>query len=177
MEIGPATREDDFMKRKDAPLKLIVGVAVAVLAAAGCKPSDGQTQSPPGGTNAPQFDRVKKETREAVQAANDYAYAQKTEFVEKMKLELALLKQELDRLTTRVDNSSGATKEEAKSKLQSVRDRSDELHKKLDEVKNSTESTWEDVKAGMKNGFDELKSSLKHASEWVSEKLTPAASK
>jgi hypothetical protein len=56
-------------------------LAITVLAitafAVGCKPSAEQT-------TAEQFDKVKKETKEAAQDMKDYTYAQRSEFVAKM---------------------------------------------------------------------------------------------
>jgi hypothetical protein len=39
------------------------------------------------------------------------------------------------------------------------------LGQKLDEVKNATEANWNDAKAGFKDSYDDLKSSLKQALE------------
>jgi hypothetical protein len=51
----------------------------------------------------------------------DYAYAQKAEFVDKMKKELAEIQEELDRLSAKVERSSGEAKVDAKTRLDAVR--------------------------------------------------------
>ena len=62
----------------------ITFVAVAAFSV-GCKPSEEKS----GADTSAQFDKVKKETKEASQEMKDYTYAQKTEFVEKMQTQLA----------------------------------------------------------------------------------------
>jgi len=47
------------------------------------------------------------------------------------------------------------------------------LGKHLDATRNATESTWNDVKAGFKKGYGELKDSFQQARQWVSEKIAP----
>ena len=91
-----------------------------------------------------------------------------------MKNELAQMNQEMDRLAAKVENSSTATKDEAKARLQALREKSSDLNKKLDRVKESSESTWEDVKAGAKKGYDDVKDSFNQARQWLSDKLAPA---
>ena len=64
-------------------------------------------------------------------------------------------------------------KAEAKPKLQALREQTAKLNKQLDEAKNATESTWNDVKAGVKKGWGELKDGFQQARQWVSEKIAP----
>ena len=141
--------------------------------AVGCKPTD--SQPPANNPPSPQLDQVKKETKEALQATKAYAYAQKAEFVESMKIELAALDKEIEALAVKVESSSAATKEEAKARLQALRERTAGLNKELDGVKDATESTWEDVKAGFKKGYDETKDAFNQARQWLSDKIEPSS--
>jgi hypothetical protein len=43
----------------------------------------------------------------------------------------------------------------------------------LDKAKNATESTWDDVKAGFKKAYSELKDGFNQARQWVSDKIAP----
>lgn len=152
---------------------LFTAVAVSVAAlAVGCKPKDNPPPSQTGDTPAT-YESVKKETKEAAQAANEYAYAQRAEFTAKMKAEIAELNKEMDQLGERIEKSSGAAKEEAKVKLQALRERTAQLDQKLDGVKDATESTWEDVKAGLKKGYEETKVAFNDARQWLSDKIAP----
>jgi hypothetical protein len=116
--------------RQNVKNKRIILTAFSVVAfAVGCKPAGKQPTV--GDSSSPQLERVKKETKEAAQALNDYAYAQRVEFAEKMKIELAALNKEMDQLAVKIENSSGDTKAEAKAKLQALRDKAAELNVKL----------------------------------------------
>jgi len=137
--------------------------------AVGCKPSAEQDRQ----ATAEQFDKVKKETKEAAQDMKDYTFAQKAAFVEKMQGQMAEINRDLDQLLARVEKSSDAAKAEAKPKLQALRDQASKLNQQLDAAKNATESTWEDVKAGFKKGYNELKDGFQAARQWVSDKIAP----
>jgi hypothetical protein len=148
---------------------LIAGVAT------GCASADGKSSpaSRDRGTAAVQLDKAKAETREAAQAVQDYAYAQKAEFVDKMKRDLVEIQGELDQLSAKVDKSRGAAKAGAKTKLESVREKWAQAKKHLDQAESATESTWDDVKNGTKKAYNELKDGFQQARQWVSDKIAP----
>lgn len=151
---------------------LLIPLLGAVTLAAGCGQSDKSAAQNPE-TTAKQLDKVKTETKEAAQDMKDYAYAQKTEFVEKMQVQLAALNRDLDQLSAKVESSSDAVKAEAKPKLQALRDQTAQLNKQLDEVKNATESTWDSVKDGFKKAYESSKDGFQQARQWVSDKIAP----
>ena len=68
---------------------------------------------------------------------------------------------------------STAAQAEAKPKLQMLRDQANKLNQQLDKAKNATESTWDDVKAGSKKAYNELKDGFQQARQWVSDKIAP----
>jgi phage host-nuclease inhibitor protein Gam len=116
---------------------------------------------------------VKQETKEAAQAMNDYAYAQKAEFVANMQVQLAEINRELDQLAAKIDKADDAARTEATPKLQALRDQVAKLNTHLDGAKSATESTWDDVKAGFNQGYSDLKDGFNQARQWVSEKIAP----
>ena len=79
----------------------------------------------------------------------------------------------LDQLAAKIEKSSDTAKAEAKPKLDALRGQAAKLNKKLDEARNATESTWDDVKAGFKKGYAELKDGFNQARQWVSDKIAP----
>lgn len=125
------------------------------------------------GTTSQQIDKAQAKTEEAAQDIKDYAYAQKAEFVEKMRTQLAGLSRDLDQLAARIEKSSDAVKAEAQPKLQALRDQTAHLNKQLDEVKNATESTWDSVKNGFKKAYESSKDGFNQARQWVSDKIAP----
>ena len=125
------------------------------------------------GTTAQQLDQLQAKTAEATQDLQDYTFAQKTEYTDKMRIQLAAINLELDQLAAKIEKSSDAAKAEAKPKLQALREKADQLKKQLDEAGNATESTWETVKAGSKKAYGELKEGFTQARQWMSEKIAP----
>jgi len=148
---------------------LVAGLAVS------CASTDGKSAAGPRQREnaAAQLDKAKMETKEAAQAMQDYTYAQKAEFVDKMKKELAEIQEELDRLSAKVEKSSGAAKAEAKKQLEAVREKWALAKKQLDQAESATESTWDSVKGGFKKSYGELKDSFEKTRQWLSEKIEP----
>jgi ElaB/YqjD/DUF883 family membrane-anchored ribosome-binding protein len=143
---------------------LLVTILAGSVLAAGCKKEP---------TTSEQLDKVQAETKAAAQDMKDFTYAQKSAFVETMQAQLSALNRDLDQLSAKVEKSTGSAKEEAKPKLQALRDQANKLNQQLDKAKNATESTWDDVKAGSKKAYNELSDSFQQARQWVSDKISP----
>ena len=157
------------MKHYPLAITFLVVAAFSV----GCKPSEEKAAMENRNATANQFDKVKEATKEAAQEMKDYTFAQKAEFTEKMQNQLAAINKELEQLAAKVEKASDSAKAEAKPKLQALRDQTAKLGKQLDEAKGATESTWNDVKAGFKKGYGELKEGFQQARQWVSDKIAP----
>lgn len=152
-----------------------VAFLIAAALGVGLTPTGGTSAAGPeqGETAAAKRDRAMTETKEAAKGARDYAYAQKAEFAREMKEELARIQKELDRLSAKVDQSSGAAKADAKVKLEVVRKKWAHAKKQLDQAESATESTWDDVKDGFRKSYGELKDSFEKARRWLSDKIAP----
>jgi len=146
--------------------RLVITLLAVVVILVGCKPSDEKS-------TADQFDKVKAETKAATDEIKNYTYAQKKEFVATMQTQLARINRDLDELSVKVEKSSEAAKAEWKPKLHALRDQADKLKKQLDQARNATESTWDEVKAGSKKAYGELKDGFNRARKWVSDKVAP----
>ena len=149
------------MKQKTLLLTFLTVAALTV----GCdKPTPSQ-----------QLEKVQEKTAEAAQDLKEqnYTYAQRAEYTEKMQSQLAGINKDLDDLAAKIEKSSDAVKAEAKPKLQALREQTAQLGRQLDDVKNATESTWESVKAGFKRGYEATKDGFHQARQWVSEKIAP----
>lgn len=144
---------------------LFIFLAVAAFAAS-CKPADEKS-------TAEQMDKLKTETKEAAQDLKDYTFAQKAEFTEKMRSQLAEINQDLDQLAAKIEKASDAAKAEATPKLQALREKTDQLGKQLDEARNATEPAWASVKATSKKAYNEFKDGFQQARQWVSDKIAP----
>ncbi|HLH53065.1 MAG TPA: hypothetical protein VKY92_05560 [Verrucomicrobiae bacterium] len=124
-------------------------------------------------TTSEQLDKAQAATKQAAQDMKDYTYAQKSAFVETMQGQLGALNRDLDQLSAKVEASSDSVKVEAKPKLQALRDQTAQLNKRLDEVKNATESTWDSVKDGFKKAYESSKDGFTQARQWASNKVAP----
>src|SRR5512140_3161337 len=80
--------------------------------AVGCKPSADQPLTENRQTTSEQIAKVKQDTQEAAQDMKDYAYAQKTEFVAKMEVQLKEINRDLDQLAVRIEKANDAAKAE-----------------------------------------------------------------
>jgi len=152
-------------------------LAVACLAitafAVGCKPSEKASAIETPKSTGEQLDDVKQEAKEAAQAMNDYAYAQKTEFVATMQSQLDEIDRDVDELVARLEKSSAEVKAEAEPRIQALRDQMAKLTTQLDAAEDASESTWDDIKTGFTKGYDELKNGFNQARQWVSDRIAP----
>ena len=90
-----------------------------------------------------------------------------------MQAQLDILNQELDQLSAKIEKSSDAVKAEARPKLEAMRAEVAQLGKQLDEVRNSTESTWDSVKAASQKTFASVKGGFQQSRQWLSDKIAP----
>ena len=150
----------------------IISFAFAVFAV-GCKPSEEKVAANNREATVGQIDKVAKEAKDVAQDMKDYAYAQKAEFLALSETQIAEINKDLEKLSTKVESASDAAKAEAKPKLEALRMQVDKLNKQLDVAKAATESTWSDVKSGVRKGYGELKDGFQQARQWVSDKIAP----
>jgi acyl-CoA reductase-like NAD-dependent aldehyde dehydrogenase len=120
-----------------------------------------------------QLDKAKAATKEAAQAMEDYAYARRAEFLAKMRSGMDATQEELDRLSAKVEHSTGAAKADAKARLVVARAKWTTTKQQLDQVENATESTWDDVKSGVRVSYAGLKDSIATTRLWLSDKIAP----
>jgi polyhydroxyalkanoate synthesis regulator phasin len=152
---------------------LVVACLALAAMAVGCKPSAERSANEDRTTTAAQLDKVKQDAQETSQDMQDYAYAQKAEFVSTMQSQLDEINRDLEVLAAKIEKAGGTAKAEATPKLQALRDQVAKLNAHLDEAKNATESTWDDVKNGFKVGYSELRDGFNQARQWVSDKIAP----
>lgn len=158
--------------------KLLVTFLAATAFVVGCKPSN-----QPSPNDKPvaegvdkasqQIEKVKEDTKQLAKDANEYAYAQRMEFAEKMRTQLNDISKELDTLSSKVENSAEPAKSEGKAKVQALKDKVAALNKQLDDIKDANESKWDEIKAGFRKSYDDVKDSFTQARQWLSDKIAP----
>ncbi|MBN1608573.1 MAG: hypothetical protein JW940_18230 [Polyangiaceae bacterium] len=120
---------------------------------------------------ASQRNNSNEESTRPEQAAEDFTYAQREEFVEDMQGALAHIQNEVDRLSGDVATAHGVAKAEAEAKVRSLREKAIRVKQQLEEAKSTSEATWDDVKGSIQESFGELEDSFQQTRQWVSDQL------
>ena len=120
-----------------------------------------------------QLDRVQVKTADLAQDMRDYTFAQKDEFVTKMRSQLSDLNRDLDELSAKVKNSTAAIKADAQPRIDALREQTAHLNKQLDEATNTTASDWDKFKLEVRRTHEASKEEFKHARQWLSDKIAP----
>jgi ElaB/YqjD/DUF883 family membrane-anchored ribosome-binding protein len=100
----------------------------------------------------------------------DVSFAQRDDWVSKMKSEANKLEDEIERLS-----KEGSA--EAKAKADELRVKSKNLHVEINKTENATPSTWDDVKATSRRAMDDAGDAFRDAKDWVGQKLQEAGQK
>lgn len=142
-----------------------IHVLVGVVATGCNKPMDKESKanSDDRGTAAAQRDNAMTAmtaTKEAAQSVQDYASAQKGEFIDAEKRGLSDIRAEMERLRAVVDHSTGAARADAEAKLEVVSDKWAAAKAQLDRAEAATEASWEDVQNRYQTVRSDLKSSF-----------------
>ena len=150
---------------------LVSSLIVVVALATACKPS---TATPATQTTAAkELDKVQAATTSAAMEMKDFTFAQRTEFVVKMRAQVAELNASIEEVSLRIAASSDAVKEKSASKLAALRAQSAALDKQLDAITSATQSTWSRVKADSEKAYAALKDGVNQSRQWVSDVIAP----
>lgn len=125
------------------------------------------------GTATAQCDKAKTDTREAMQAVRDCAYAKKAELIDKRNNEPVAFQAEMDRLSAKVDRSRGAAKADAKIKLEAARGKWAQSQEQIARAEFAPAYTWADVKGGFEKSYVDIKDSFEMTRRWLSDKIEP----
>ncbi len=155
-------------------LRIILFVAVGAVAAGCNKPNqDSKAQNDDLETAAATREKAITATNEAATSIENYAYAQKAEFVDAAERELSDFQAEMERLRTKIDQSTGEARDEAQAKLEAVSRKWTAAKAQLDEAKSASAASWEDVQSRYRTAKTDLKSSLDETRQWLSKRIEP----
>ena len=149
---------------------LPIVLSLAAVGLVGCGPDEAATQD--GRSAEEERERAKTETKEAMEAVGDYAYAQKADFIADMETKLNELEVEIERLETRVA-ASGDVKADAQTKLDEVRAKWAVTKTKLEAAEAASESNWDEFERDAKQAQEDLETSFDDTRQWMSDKLEP----
>jgi peptidoglycan hydrolase CwlO-like protein len=103
----------------------------------------------------------------------NFAYAQKGEFVKTMQAELTKINMEIKELEAQVKKLKKESLAESNKKIQALKDKAAQLNMQIDKAGNATESSWDGIKADINKAFGEFKGSIGEMRTWVSKKIAP----
>jgi hypothetical protein len=122
-------------------------------------PTESQAQKP----ITPQD--VKREAKDAVDTASDYAAQQKRDFVTKAEGELADLGTAMDDLKTRARSATAETKAKMDDALRTMEREKAQAEQRLAELKSASADAWQDAKAGFQSAMERLRQSYEKAKQ------------
>ncbi|HSY16717.1 MAG TPA: hypothetical protein VK815_00215 [Candidatus Acidoferrales bacterium] len=172
---------------------LIFAALLVAALTAGCKKTNPADATPPSGDNNSTITQqlqnarematnvwlktretttnVLESVKESVQSAADYTFDKKDAFTAKASSDLDSLDQNIKELGDKAATGADSVKADAQVKLQDLRDKRVVLQQKLDDVKNATAINWNEAKAGFQQSYDDMKTSVKAAWQWLNDKL------
>jgi arginine utilization protein RocB len=127
------------------------GLLLSLIAAAACG-----TRSGKGSTSE---DELKRETKEAVEAAKRYAAQKKEEYQREMQSELDALSKEIDELKVEAKKSRAKARVELEKQIGELEKNKEVASHKLSELRSRSAEAWEDMKARLDSAMAKLKKS------------------
>lgn len=103
-------------------------------------------------------------------AKTNYIYAKKDAFIAQAGAELKELDQKIRQFSDKTTNATASAKVEAQQKLKSIKAQRGYLDQKLNEAKSASQTGWNKAQAGFQKAYDDTKSSVKAAWDWLKSK-------
>jgi peptidoglycan hydrolase CwlO-like protein len=123
-----------------------------------------QSQSTSGTVTAQD---VQKETKEMINALQQYTFDQRDQAVKEINQALKKLDGQIDELESRVDsnwdNMTKAARQKYRGDLKTLRQQRIELAERYGSFKNSSINAWEQMKKGFSNAYQSMSDSWKKA--------------
>jgi TolA-binding protein len=126
----------------------------SLLAVSAC--SKKEESRPPSKVSA---EDVKKETKEAIGTAMDYAKQERDGFASKAQKDLDELNLKIEELKKKAQEATGEAKAKLDEQIKRLQQEQKAAAEKLDELKSATGEAWKDLKAGVQAAIDHLKQS------------------
>jgi hypothetical protein len=154
----------------------IIAFTVVTAFAAGCNQTQSRIETvpekhddlPPDPEPVGQLGQQVKDT---APATRDYAYSERTQYFEMMEGNLAQIRQDLEGLLKRAQRAGSDVKAEAKPKVEALQNDADRVDAELNQVKNATALTWDDIKASIDKSELNLEESLGLTYLWLNERI------
>jgi chromosome segregation ATPase len=103
-------------------------------------------------------EKVKKESKEAYEAAKEYASEQTMEFRNKLEQELDDFDSDLAGLKSKAKNATGDAKEDIERRLDNLEDERAAVKQKLEALENKSGDAWDELKQDAQQAWEALQS-------------------
>ncbi len=138
---------------------LTIMVLLALMTVPGCS----EKENPQSKDAAVSKEDVKKEVKEAYNAAKAYTQEQIQSFQEEMESKLAEYKQAIDQMQAKVEKLEGDANTKAEQRMTELRHRTDEVSGKLIELSSSSGDAWGQLISGIEEAMEGLGSAYRKA--------------
>jgi DNA anti-recombination protein RmuC len=118
-------------------------------------------------TTTTQIEKIQEKTEATAQDMKEYTYAQRAQYADDMRAQLAAQDREMEQLSIRVEKANEAARNEDRPKLQALRDQRARMNKQLDDIKDASESNWNSVKADSRKAFADMKDGFNRSRQWI----------
>jgi hypothetical protein len=103
--------------------------------------------------------KVKQETKEALDAARKYAAQKKEQYQREMEAELDSLSRDIQELKAKAEKAGAKTRVEVTKQIAELEKQKEVVSRKLRELQAHSAEAWEGMKAGIDSAIAELKKS------------------
>ena len=136
-------------------------LAIMLLLTVGVFTGCGDKEQDQGKAEKVSAEDVKEKTMEAYDATKSYTQEQMKAFHEQMKTRLAEYNDDIDKLQAKVESLGEDAKAKAEQPMAELRQKRDEVSKKLLELSSSGGNAWEHLKSGVDAAMEDLGNTYK----------------
>ncbi|MEJ2037460.1 MAG: hypothetical protein P8X55_00815 [Desulfosarcinaceae bacterium] len=140
------------MKRALFGKGLLIIMLLALVVVQGC----GEKEKPQGKAATMSKEDIKKEVKEAYDATKAYTKEQVQAFRQETETKLDDYRKDIDQLQAKVERLEGNAKTNAAQKLTALRQKRDEVSKKLMNLSSSSGNAWEQIKSSIDAAMEDL---------------------
>ena len=101
----------------------------------------------------------------------------KDEFVRKMHSNLDHLNNKINALVAKIEQTEEKLSNEYHQQITVLKNKHDEIHRKLDHIDESGEDAWEDMQAGVELAWEDINMGIDTAWDAISEAISSAKSR
>ena len=144
-------------------------LSIMLVSALGFLPGCGDKEQPQGDTEGTSGKEVKEEVKEAYDATKGYAQEKMQAFQEQMESRLAEYDGKIDQLETKTKEMGEDARAKAEEELTALRQKRDEVSRKLKGLSSSSKDAWEEMKSGINSAMEDLDKAYEKAAAEFSE--------